>query len=122
MWEFHEREYGYSELWSILREHFPESSIELLGQNPHMLDHWKARQGRFKPYAPPLRRLVWATTPRPLIAALRRVFPKRPPSVNTNDPVLQQAITISAENVDRCDTFITVARRPDTEVSTLEAP
>jgi hypothetical protein len=114
-WEFHEKEYGYSELWPLLRGHFPESSIEVLGQNAHMFEHWKARQGRFKPYATPLRRVVWATTPRPLIAALRRVFPKPPPRVGANDPVLQQAIAISAENVDLCDTFVAVARKPAEE-------
>jgi hypothetical protein len=46
---------------------------------------------------------------------LRRVFPKPPPRVGANDPVLQQAIAISPENVDLCDTFVAVARKPAEE-------
>jgi SAM-dependent methyltransferase len=110
-WEFHEREYGYSELWDLLRSHFEEKDIEILGQNAHMLAHFRGKRGRFTPYATPLRKLVWATVPRPAIRALRRVFPKKPAPVASDDPVLEEAVAIGTENVDLADTFIAVGRR-----------
>ena len=105
-WEFHEREYGYSELLALLEGSCEWSSLEILGQNAHMLEHLKGKRGRFVLYATPLRRLVWATIPRPFIRSLRKVFPKRSAVVAQEDPTLKEAVEIGPDNVDLCDTFV----------------
>ena len=112
-WEFHEREYGYSELWQLLRQFFDEDRIDIHGQNPNMIDHIKRQTGRFTPYDTPFRRFVRALVPRPVIRTLRQVTPAKPRAVAPDDPTLHQAKTISEENVDLADTFIVVCRTPE---------
>lgn len=112
VWEFHVKEYGFSELQALLRQHFDENAVRIYGQNPHMLAHWRGKKGRFTPYATPLRRLVWATVPRPLIRFGRRFVPRRPPAPPTpDDPILREACEIALHDVDLCDTFIAVCRK-----------
>jgi len=110
-WEFHEREYGFSELRGLLRGYFEEEDIEILGQNAHMIQHFRGKRGRFTPYATPLRKFVWATVPQPAIRTLRKVFPKKPATAAADDPTLGEAVAIGPHNVDLADTFIAVGRR-----------
>lgn len=113
VWEYHVREYGYSELDALLRQVFPDGEIEILGQNPEMIVHFRAQAGRFKPHATPLRRVAARVVPCPVIRALRKAFPRRPAPLNADDPIVREALEISARNVDLCDTFIAAVRIPD---------
>jgi len=112
VWEFHEREYGYSDLLALLEEVFDRSRLEFYGQNPKLIEQFRSRRGRFTPVRSPVPRAVRALIPQPMVEAVRRVVPRRPPPVSPSDPDLVDACRIEAHDIDVCETFVVVASIP----------
>jgi len=111
-WEFHEREYGYSELEALFRRFADEDHFTIYGENPHLIEHFRHRRGRFAQEDSAWRKVVRALLPHLVIAAIRKVVPRRPRPVSPEDPVVREASTIDQTNVDLCDTFVIVVEKP----------
>ncbi len=120
-WPWHVREYGYSELAALLENHFPEDVVEILGQNPRVIQHFRERKGRFEEETGP-RAVLRKIIPRPLVAAGKRLpgvsrvlsrtrrFSSDPGTVD--DPAVTDSCRITREDVDVCATFIGLIRKP----------
>jgi SAM-dependent methyltransferase len=112
VWEFHEREYGYSELLGLLEQVFDRSQLEFYGQNPLLIEHFRLGRGRFTPVRSPVPRAVRALVPRAVVGAIRRVVPRKPRPVSPSDPDLADACRIEAHDLDVCETFVVIVSTP----------
>ena len=112
VWEFHEREYGYSNLLALLERVFDRSWLEFYGQNPRLIEQFRQGRGRFAPARSPVPRTVRALIPRPVVEALRKVVPRRPRPISASDPDLLDACRIEAHDLDVCETFVVIASGP----------
>lgn len=112
VWEFHEREYGYSDLLALLERVFDRSRLEFYGQNPKLIEHFRLGRGRFAPDRSPVPRGVRALVPRPVVAAVRKLVPRRPRPIPPGDPDLADACRIEARDIDVCETFVVIVSAP----------
>lgn len=111
-YEFHEREYGYSEVRRMFRRFVDESHLEILGQNPRGVEQAIYGRGRFKQFKAPIRRLLRTHLPRSVINAIRTLFPKKQALISPENQDLIDAIRITDEDVDVAETFIVILQKP----------